>query len=142
MTSVRIIQHRVLFFDGRPEEVNDCSTDTGLKNWLKGKGAASIVVQGTSQQEFLRFRVEGAPVKGFTRTNKTTKFYIPVSVESHVLGDFDVGEHEYAFPKQDIEDMPLARARFSLESTFHDADGKKFHVRESSFELVAPRPAQ
>lgn len=142
MTSVRILEHRVKFFDGRADEVNDCTDEAKYKEWLKGKGAAGVVVQGTSQQETLKFRVEGAPVKGLTRTNKTSKFFITVSTESVVLGDFDVGVHEFTFPKQDIEDIPMARAKWTLETTYHDASGKKFAKRDSSFEIVAPPVSQ
>mmetsp|Transcript_3978 Transcript_3978/g.11073 ORF Transcript_3978/g.11073 Transcript_3978/m.11073 type:complete len:143 (+) Transcript_3978:138-566(+) len=137
--SVRILEHRVKFFDDRPEEVNDCRTDDNLKKWLKGKGAAAVVVQGTSQQESITFKVEGAPVKGLTRTNKTSKFYVTVSTESIVMGDFEVGEHTHTFDKQDIEVLAAARANWSLVTTFHDADGKEFAKRESSFKIVAPK---
>lgn len=140
MTSVRILEHRVKFFDGRKEEVNDCRDEDKYKDWLKGKGAAGIVIQNTSQQETIVFKVEGAPVKGLTRTNKTSKFFITLSTEDHVLGDFDVGEHEYTFPQQDIEDILAARAKWTLETTYHDAAGKKFCKRDSTFEIVAPRP--
>jgi hypothetical protein len=139
MTSVRILEHRVKFFDGRPDEVNDCREESKYKDWLKGKGAAGVVVQGTSQQESIIFRVDGAPVKGLARTNKTSKFYITVSTETVVIGDFDVGEHEYTFAKQDIEDIVAARAKWSLVTTFHDANNKQFCKRESSFEIVGPK---
>ena len=139
MTTVRILEHRVKFFDSRPEEVNNVRDEKAYKNWCAGKGAAGVVVQATSQQETIVFKVEGAPVKGFTRTNKTSKFFVTVSTEDVVIGDFDVGEHEYTFAKQDIEDIAVARAKWSLETTFH-AGGKTFCKRSSTFEIVAPRP--
>jgi hypothetical protein len=130
---------RVKFFDNRAEEVTDCRDEETYKKWLKGKTAAATVVQGTSQQESITFRVEGAPVKGLTRTNKTSKFYVTVNTESVVLGDFDVGEHTHTFPKQDIEVIAAARANWTLVTTYHDAAGKEFCVRESSFKIVGPK---
>eukprot|EP00009_Paramoeba_aestuarina_P003687 CAMPEP_0201512782 /NCGR_PEP_ID=MMETSP0161_2-20130828/4968_1 /ASSEMBLY_ACC=CAM_ASM_000251 /TAXON_ID=180227 /ORGANISM="Neoparamoeba aestuarina, Strain SoJaBio B1-5/56/2" /LENGTH=141 /DNA_ID=CAMNT_0047908759 /DNA_START=83 /DNA_END=508 /DNA_ORIENTATION=+ len=137
--SVRILEHRVKFFDNRPDEVNDCRNDDTYKKWLKGKTAAATVVQGTSQQESITFKVEGADVKGLTRTNKTSKFYVPVNTESVKLGDFAVGEHTHTFDKQEIENIAAARANWSLTTTFHDESGNEFCKRESSFKIVGPQ---
>mmetsp|Transcript_32033 Transcript_32033/g.43880 ORF Transcript_32033/g.43880 Transcript_32033/m.43880 type:complete len:142 (-) Transcript_32033:52-477(-) len=137
-TSVRLLEHRVKFFDGREDEVNDLVKEDDYKKWLKGKGAAAEVRQGTSQQESLRFKVEGAAVKGFQRTNKTSKFMVTVDTSTVVLGDFDVGEHTFTFDKQDIEGGVAARANWTLNTTFADAGGKVYAKRDSTFKIVGP----
>eukprot|EP01084_Bolivina_argentea_P162249 282384_1 len=137
-TSIRLLEHRVKFFDGRDTEVNDLSDDGKLKNWLKGKGAAAIVKQGTSQQESLKFKVEGADVKGLQRTNKTSKFMVTVDTTTVVMGDFPVGENTFEFEKQDIEGGVAARANWSLQTVFADAAGKTYAKRDSSFQIVGP----
>jgi hypothetical protein len=136
--SVRLLEHRVKFFDGREDEVNCLVNEDDYKKWLKGKTAAAVVKQGTSQQESIKFKVEGAAVKGFQRTNKTSKFMVTVDTSTVVLGDFDVGEHSFTFDKQDIEGGVAARAKWSLETTFADAAGKVFAKRESQFQIVGP----
>lgn len=138
-TKVRILEHRVKFFDGRPDELTDCSSEEMYKSWLQGKTASSVVVQNTSQQEYIKFKVEGGPVKGLTRTNKTAKFGIPMRTDHDLIGDFTPGIHTHVFPKQNIENIPAARAKWVLTTTYHDKSGKEFCRRESTFQIIAPR---
>lgn len=135
----RILEHRVRFFDGRPDEVNDCSTDLGYKNWLNGVGASNTVIQGTTQQETIKFEITGGPIHGLMRTNKTSKFGIPMKSDTTGLGNFNTGIHTYTFNKQTVDKNPMAIGDWTLVTDFHDATGRPYCSRHSSFKIVAPR---
>ena len=135
----RILEHRIRFFDGRPDEVHDCTNDSSYNKWLNGVGASSIIVQGTTQQETIKFEVTGGPIQGLMRTHKTTKYGIPMKTDTVGLGNFKPGIYTHTFNKQTIDTIPMAIGDWNLVTTFHDGTGRPYCTRKSSFKIVGPR---
>jgi hypothetical protein len=135
----RILEHRIKFFDGRPDEVYNCSNETSYKNWLNGIGASAVVVQGTTQQETIKFEVTGGSIRGLMRTNKTTKYGIPMKTDTVGLGDFKPGIYSHTFDKQTVDIISMAVGDWNLTTTIHDGTGRPYCTRKLSFKIVGPR---
>lgn len=135
----RILEHRIKFFDNRSAEITNCSSDEIYHKWLRGETSAPIIYQGTAQQESIKFQVSGGTIRGLIRTNKTTKFGIPMNSESVGLGDYSPGIYTFEFKKQPIDDIPMARGQWTLVTTFHDTTSREYLRRQINFQIVGPK---
>jgi hypothetical protein len=133
---LRILEYRVKFFDGRPDEITDCSDDKIYQKWLRGETAASIVKQGTAQQEILKFEVTKEPIKNLIRISKTTKFGLSMRTENESMGYFAPGKHTFVFKKRDIERHPQAAGDWTLVTLFQDTTGREYLSRKTAFKVV------
>jgi hypothetical protein len=62
----------------------------------------------------------------------------PVTQDNVELGDYDIGEHEFAFEASEIPDGMLQRGNFTSEVTYSDAAGNKLVHYTQKFAIVKP----
>lgn len=94
------------------------------------------VAQGTLQQETIRFRLPQS-VEGLRCVKKYAVGEL--SWEQVVLmGDYDAGEHEYAFVESKVPFGMLNLGQYRMKTVFMDAHGQYLWAGVHNFQVTKP----